>query len=204
MAVQADVTDADSVQRMLGQVINELGPVDILVNNAGIPAVRSEDATGGPPFAQSDREQWDRVMGVIMYGVMNCTRGVLEQMCERRWGRIVNIISDAGRIGEPRLVPYSAAKGSIIAFSKGLAKEVGRFCVTVNCVSPATTATDATEKWIEAHLEDLVRQYPMGRGLNRLGRPDDIAFATAFLASERAEWITGQVLSVNGGYAMPD
>jgi NAD(P)-dependent dehydrogenase (short-subunit alcohol dehydrogenase family) len=123
------------------------------------------------------------------------------------WLNAINralIISDAGRVGEPRLVAYSAGKGSVIAFAKALAKEVGRFSVTVNCVSPATTATEATEKWIQEHIDQLVRQYPMGRGLNRLGRPDDIANAVAFLASERAEWITGQVMSVNGGYSMAD
>jgi NAD(P)-dependent dehydrogenase (short-subunit alcohol dehydrogenase family) len=135
---------------------------------------------------------------------MNCTRAVIEHMCEHRWGRVINIISDAGRMGEPRLVAYSAAKGGVIAFTKALAKEVGRDCVTVNCVSPATTETEATADWIRSHLEQIVRQYPMGKGLNRLGRPDDIANAVAFLASERSEWITGQVLSVNGGYSMVD
>jgi len=204
VGVTADVTDGESVQRMVQQVAAEFGQLDVLVNNAGIPATSPEDATGGPYFADSGRADWDRTMNVIIYGVMNCTRAVIEKMCERQWGRIINIISDAGRVGEPRLVAYSTAKGSVIAFSKALAKEVGRFCVTVNCVSPATTETEATAKWIEAHLDQLVRQYPMGRGLNRLGRPDDIANAVAFLASERAEWITGQVMSVNGGYSMPD
>ena len=123
-------------------------------------------------------------------------------MCERRWGRIINVISDAGRVGEPRLVAYYMAKAGVLGFSKALAKEVGRHCVTVNCVSPATTETDATAAWIKAQGEQIMRGYPLAKGLNRLGRPSDIANAVAFLASQQAEWITGQVLSVNGGYSM--
>ncbi len=92
----------------------------------------------------------------------------------------------------------------MIGFSKALAKEVGRWCVTVNCVSPATTETETTAEWIAAQGEQIMRQYPLAKGLNRLGKPSDIANAVAFLASERAEWITGQVLSVNGGYSMAD
>ncbi len=203
IGVTADVTDSDSVRQMTKQVLDEFGQLDILVNNAGIPVSPAEES-GGPYFAQSTRNQWDRTMHVIIYGVMNCSRAVIEHMCERRWGRVISIISDAGRVGEPRLVAYSAAKGSVVAFTKALAKEVGRDCVTVNCVSPATTETEATAAWILPRIEQLVRQYPMGKGLNRLGRPDDIANAVAFLASERAEWITGQVLSVNGGYSMVD
>ncbi|MGA2285557.1 MAG: 3-oxoacyl-ACP reductase family protein [Dehalococcoidia bacterium] len=202
IGLTADVTDSESVQQMVQRALGEFGRLDILVNNAGIPVSRVEE--GGPYFTQSTRTQWDRTMHVIVYGVMNCSRAVIEHMCERRWGRIISIISDAGRIGEPRLVAYSAAKGSVVAFTKALAKEVGRSCVTVNCVSPATTETEATAAWIREHIEQLVPQYPMGKGLNRLGRPDDIANAVAFLASERAEWITGQVLSVNGGYSMVD
>jgi NAD(P)-dependent dehydrogenase (short-subunit alcohol dehydrogenase family) len=206
IGVAADVTDVDSVGAMVKQVRDEFGALDILVNNAGIPAATSQDAvpaTGGF-FAGSDRAQWDRTMGLITYGVLNCSRAVIEGMSERRWGRIVNIISDAGRVGEPRLVAYSMAKAGVIGFTKALAKEAGRFCVTVNCVSPATTETEATAAWIQAQGEQIMRQYPLAKGLNRLGRPSDIANAVAFLASARAEWITGQVLSVNGGYSMAD
>ncbi|MFQ5473452.1 MAG: SDR family oxidoreductase, partial [Dehalococcoidia bacterium] len=156
----------------------------------------------GTFFAASDREQWDRTMDLITYGVLNCSRAVIEGMSDRRWGRILSVISDAGRVGEPRLVPYSMAKAGVIGFSKALAKEVGRFCVNVNCVSPATTVTDATRQWIEEQGERIIRAYPLGRGLQRLGQPSDIANAVAFLASKRAEWIMGQVLSVNGGYSM--
>jgi 2-hydroxycyclohexanecarboxyl-CoA dehydrogenase len=205
MGVAGDVTDSDSVRAMARRVVEEFGAVDILVNNAGIPAVTTDavPSTGGF-FASSDRAQWDRTMGLITYGVMNCSRAVIEGMAERRWGRIVNIISDAGRVGEPRLVAYSMAKAGVIGFSKALAKESGRSCVTVNCVSPATTETEATVEWIRAQGEQIMRQYPLAKGLGRLGKPSDIANAVAFLASVRAEWITGQVLSVNGGYSMAD
>jgi len=96
------------------------------------------------------------------------------------------------------------AKAGVMGFSKALAKEVGRYCITVNCISPGTTLTEATAAWLQAQGEQIMRQYPLAKGLGRLGQPSDIAHAVAFLASQRAEWITGQVLSVNGGYAMPD
>jgi NAD(P)-dependent dehydrogenase (short-subunit alcohol dehydrogenase family) len=206
IGVAFDVTDYDAITSGIQAVTDELGPVDILVNNAGIPAVTTSDAipsTGGF-FAATDREQWDRTMGLITYGVLNSSRAVVEGMFERRWGRIVNVISDAGRVGEPRLVAYSMAKAGVVGFTKALAKESGRYGITVNCVSPATTLTDATREWIEAQGERIMQGYPLAKGLGRLGQPSDIANAVAFLVSTRAEWITGQVLSVNGGYSMVD
>ncbi len=205
LGVAADVTDLVAVISMMSRIVDEWGAVDILVNNAGIPVTEgSQDAAAGPFFSQSDRAQWDRTMSLITYGVLNCSRAVVEGMSERSWGRIINIISDAGRVGEPRLVAYSLAKAGVVGFSKALAKEMGRYCLTVNCVSPGTTETEATAEWLQEQGERIMRQYPLARGLNRLGRPADIADAVAFLASQRAEWITGQVLSVNGGYSMPD
>ena len=207
LGVVADVTDIDAVTAMVNRLTDEWGAVDILVNNAGIPVIETPgDATAvtGQFFSQSDRAQWDRTMGLITFGVLNCSRAVVEGMAERRWGRIISIISDAGRVGEPRLVAYSMAKSGVVGFSKALAKEMGRYTVTVNCVSPATTQTEATEAWIQAQGEQIMRQYPLAKGLGRLGQPSDIANAVAFLASHQAEWITGQVLSVNGGYSMAD
>lgn len=204
MGVAFDVTDYAAVEAGVGKVVAQFGAVDILVNNAGIPAATAQDAlpSAGGLFGQSDRAQWDRTMGLITYGVLNCSRAVVGGMAERRWGRIVSVISDAGRVGEPRLVAYSMAKAGVVGFSKALAKEMGRNCITVNCVSPATTVTDATREWIEAQGEQIMRSYPLAKGLGRLGQPSDIANAVTFLASQRAEWITGQVLSVNGGYSM--
>ena len=206
IGVSFDVTDYDAVVAGVAAIEAGLGPVDILVNNAGIPAATAQDAlpSAGGLFGSTDRAQWDRTMGLITYGVLNCSRAVIEGMNERRWGRIVNVISDAGRVGEPRLVAYSMAKAGVIGLTKALAKEAGRNAVTVNCVSPATTLTDATREWIEAQGDQILRAYPLGRGLGRLGLPSDIANAVTFLVSARAEWITGQVLSVNGGYSMVD
>jgi NAD(P)-dependent dehydrogenase (short-subunit alcohol dehydrogenase family) len=206
MGVAFDVADYAAVAGGVGEVVAKFGAVDILVNNAGIPAVASEASVPSADtfFASSSRAQWDRTMSLITYGVMNCSRAVIEGMMERRWGRIVNVISDAARVGEPRLVAYSMAKAGVVGFTKALAKEAGRHCVNVNCVSPATTVTDATREWIEEQGEQIMRSYPLARGLGRLGQPSDIANAVAFLASQRAEWITGQVLSVNGGYSMVD
>lgn len=206
IGVAFDVTDYAAVEAGVRHVLEAFGQVDILVNNAGIPAATAQDAlpSAGGLFGGTDRVQWDRTTGLITYGVLNCARAVIEPMTERRWGRIVSVISDAGRVGEPRLVAYSMAKAGVIGFTKALAKEAGSNCITANCVSPATTVTDATKDWIAAQGEQIMRSYPLARGLGRLGQPSDIANAVAFLASERAEWITGQVLSVNGGYSMVD
>ncbi len=214
LAVVADVTDQTQVQAMVDRVVQEWETVHVLVNNAGIPvesAAEMRGGFGGPYFAQQNRAAWDRVMNIITYGILNCTSAVLELMQSQAWGRIVNIISDAGRVGEPRLATYSMAKAGAAGFARALAKEVGRYRITVNCVSPGTTETEATAALFEAarqseegraRLDVIGRQYPLYKGLERLGQPQDIANAVAFLASERAEWITGQTLSVNGGYAM--
>ncbi|HET9477331.1 MAG TPA: 3-oxoacyl-ACP reductase family protein [Dehalococcoidia bacterium] len=206
IGVAGDVTDYDAISAAVARTVAEFGAVDILVNNAGIPAVTAQDAipSQGGFFPGTDREQWDRTMHLITYGVLNCSRAVVEGMQERRWGRIISIISDAGRVGEPRLVAYSMAKAGVVGFSKALAKECGRHGITVNCISPATTETEATREWIQEQGEQIMRAYPLAKGLGRLGRPSDIANAVAFLASARSEWITGQVLSVNGGYSMVD
>jgi len=215
MGVNADVTDREQVEAMVRQVIEAWGTVHILVNNAGIPApVGSGSGAGGGagPFVETRTEAWPRVMDIITYGVLNCSQACLEPMLRQEYGKIVSIISDAGRVGEPRLAVYSMAKAGVAGFSKALAKEVGRFKISVNCISPGATQTEAlagspvagagARPEDQERFQALLRQYPLGRGLQRIGQPQDIANAVAFLVSDRAEWITGQVLSVNGGYAM--
>lgn len=196
VAVACNVADYDAVQTAFGRIRQELGEADILVNNAGIASFI--------PFLDTTEEEFDRVFAVNYSGTFNCCKAAVPAMVERRFGRIVNISSVAGKRGGGFLgrTLYSAAKAGVIGFTKALAKEVGRHCITANCVSPATTETDATRAWIQAQGEQIMRGYPLAKGLNRLGQPSDIANAVAFLASERAEWITGQVLSVNGGYSM--
>ena len=197
LAVQADVMKQADLKNFHDQTIKTLGEADILVNNAG-------GRKGVADFQETGVETFREGMEFNLMSPVELIALVLPHMREQRWGRIISIISDAGRVGEPRLVAYSMAKAGVVGFSKALAKEVGRYCITVNCISPATTATEATQAWLQAQGERIMRQYPLAKGLNRLGQPADIANAVAFLASQRAEWITGQVLSVNGGYSMAD
>ena len=213
IGVQADVTDLGAVRALVDEGLARFGRIDVLVNNAGIPATRGLDAAGGafggPLFSQTTPEQWARTMDVITLGTLHCTHIVLPHMIVQGGGAIVNIVSDAGRVGEPRLAAYSMAKAGVIGFTRALAKEEGRNGIRVNCVSPGTTETEAIAGLLadaspegQARLQAILRQYPLGRRRGGLGRPQDVADAVVFLASERAQWITGQVLSVNGGYAM--
>lgn len=199
-AAPADVTGRAAVGLMVESAAAALGPIDILVNNAGI-AVPAEGETSSfemQPFAVSDPARWERTMDVITLGVMNATHAVLPGMIERRYGKIVSIVSDAGVTGEPRLVAYSMAKAGVVGFSRALAKEVGRYRINVNCVSPGSTPKDESAQPGEAQLH----LYPMGRGWERLGRASDVADPVVFLCSERAVWITGALIRASGGYAI--
>lgn len=207
-----DVTDHDAVAASLKETEAELGPVDILVNNAGVLPERRSGEVGIPEFVGSDPGHWDKFISLNFTAVMNCVDVVAPGMIERKGGRIVTVVSDAGRVGEARLAVYSGAKAAAIGFSKALAKELGKHGINVNCVSLSAVAheapmadflrLDATADNNET-LAKVLRQYPIGRGLGRLTWPQDAANAVTFLASERAEYVTGQTLSVNGGYAMP-
>ena len=215
LGVQADVTDAGAVRAMVAATVERFGRLDILVNNAGIPAAAGLGGQpggggfSGPLFKDTGPDDWRRTMEVITLGVLNCSHAVLPHMVEQGGGVILNIVSDAGRVGEPRLAAYSMAKSGVIGLTRALAKEEGRNGIRVNAVSPATTETEATAALFgdaspegQARLQAVLRQYPLGRKRGGLGRPQDIADAVAFLVSDRAQWITGQVLSVDGGYAM--
>jgi 2-hydroxycyclohexanecarboxyl-CoA dehydrogenase len=190
MAVRLDVTDSDSV----AAAVERVGPVDILVNNAGWDEAR--------PFLETDEEFWDRVIDVNFKGGLRTTRAVLPGMVERGWGRVVNIGSDAGRVGSSMESVYSGAKGGVIAFTKTIAREVARSGVTANVVCPGPTKTAFLDRIAgeggERLVESLTRAVPM----RRLGEPEDVAAAVAFLASEQAGYITGQTLSVSGGLTM--
>ncbi len=199
IAIKADVTSAADADGAVAAAIERLGGLHILVNNAGISPKGT--ATQFVTFFQSNKEHWDGDIQVIQYGVLNFCKAVLPQFVNQHYGKIVNIISDAGRVGEPRLSTYSMAKGGVVAFSKALAKEVGRDRINVNCVSPG--ATPAEERDPE-RLAAMMRAYPIGRGLGRLGVPSDLANAVAYFASDVSEFATGQLLSVSGGYSMVD
>jgi 2-hydroxycyclohexanecarboxyl-CoA dehydrogenase len=193
VGVEVDVTSRDAVTRAHEATLDWLGPVDVLVNNAGI------DVIG--PFLESDESDWERVVAVNFLGTVRCCHVVVPSMVERGVGRVVNLASDAGRVGSSGEVVYSGTKGGVIAFSKALAREVAASGVTVNCVCPGPTDTALLDQVAEVSqklYDSLARAVPM----RRIGQPTDIAPAVAFLASDGAAYITGQTLSVSGGLTM--
>lgn len=189
LAVQTDTRSYADCQRMVAAAIEAFGQVDALVNSAGV---------GGPVefFADTDPEQWDTVVDINLRGVMNCCRAVTDHMRERRYGKIVSLGSEAGKVNEKRMVVYGATKGGVIALTKGLATELGRFNINVNSVCPGVTLTPMTAYITEEMQQIATRFYPMGR----LGRPMDIAPMITFLCSDATSWITGQAISVGGGF----
>jgi 2-hydroxycyclohexanecarboxyl-CoA dehydrogenase len=196
LAVELDVTDSASVANAVSVAADSLAPIDVLVNNAGWDELR--------PFLETDEPFWDRIIDVNYKGCLRMTKAVLPGMVERNWGRIVNIGSDAGRVGSSLESVYAGAKGGVIAFTKTIAREVARNGVTANTVCPGPTETPMLAEITGAGeqgakvIEAMRRAVPM----KRLGKPDDVAAAVAFLASEQAGFITGQTLSVSGGLTM--
>ncbi len=182
----ADVCEPDQVAAAFAHVAAVLGPVDVLVNNAGVP-------DGGVPlqsFRDMPVEHWDRYLRINLHAVLHCTKTVIDGMCERGYGRIVTIISEAGRLGvPPGLTLYAAGKAGAAGFSRVLAHEVGKFGVTVNCVSLGSMDNAPVR-------EQVLKAMPT----RRYGTPDDVGAAVAYLASPEAAWVTGQTLAVNGGY----
>ncbi|MEP6625602.1 MAG: SDR family NAD(P)-dependent oxidoreductase [Acidimicrobiia bacterium] len=191
-AAVADVCDPEQVARLVAAT----GAVDILVNNAGIPA----EGFTVKSFVDSGPEDWDPLLRLNLAAVLHVTRAYLPFMIEAQWGRVLTIVSDAGRKGERKQVVYGAAKAAAMGFSRGLAAEVGRDGVTVNCIALGTMNHGQLAAAIE-HQPDLeaklARNYPVGR----IGRVDDSAPLAVLLCSDAAEWITGQVYPVDGGYA---
>lgn len=193
IGVTADISDSASVRAAADEVKSRLGPVGILVNNAAIDVIER--------FVDNTEETWDRIIAVNLRGTITVTRACLDHMIELGAGRIVNIASDAGRVGSSGEVVYSATKGGIIAFGKALAREVARNDITVNSVCPGPTDT-ALLGQVAAYSQKMHDALTRAIPLRRVGQPGDVAAAVAFLASGDASFITGQTLSVSGGLTM--
>jgi 3-oxoacyl-[acyl-carrier protein] reductase len=187
LAVVADVSSSADVARLVKETLDAYNRIDILVNNAGI----ARDQL----LLRMSEEDWDKVLGVDLKSVFLCTKAVMRYMLKARWGRVISISSIAAQVGNPGQANYSAAKAGIIGFTLTVAREVGSHGITVNAVAPGFIETDMTKKIKEEQRREIKKLIP----LDRFGTPDDVAEAVAFLASEEAGYITGQVLSVNGG-----
>jgi NAD(P)-dependent dehydrogenase (short-subunit alcohol dehydrogenase family) len=190
IAARTDITKFEDAQQMVRAALDAHARVDILINNAAVWTIKL--------FKDMTPQDYDRDIRVTLYGALNCSRAALDPMIEQKYGRIVNLISDAGRIGEPYLSIYSAAKAGVAGFTKALAKEVGRYNITVNGIAPGVTHTPGAAGFIEGAggEEKLSKAYP----LRRLAQPIDIANAILFLASDMSSYMTGQIFSVSGGY----
>jgi 3-oxoacyl-[acyl-carrier protein] reductase len=199
LTVTCDVTSEADVEAAVGEVTGRLGGIDVLVNNAGNAGPVQDPMRPAPPFWETEPKEWEPWMGTNFYGVLNCARAAVPGMVERRLGRVITVISDAGRVGEPNLAVYSAAKAGAAGFSRALAKAVGRYNVTVNCVALASMRTPGVATATEN--ADLVKSMLRSYVIRRLGEPDDAANLILFLASDAAAWITGQTYPVNGGYS---
>jgi NAD(P)-dependent dehydrogenase (short-subunit alcohol dehydrogenase family) len=184
------IANPAEVQKLHDEVVRDFGQVDILVNNAGITCDRS--------FKKMTLEMWNTVMKVDLDGVFLVTKQFIDPMAERCWGRVINISSMVAEIGSFGQANYAAAKAAVIGFTKALAREYARKGVTVNAVAPGYTKTQMMEGIPEAALDAVVKATPVGR----LGEPDEIAAGVIYLASPAAAFVTGQVLDINGGYAM--
>lgn len=194
VACTVDVSRKVDIESALRRVRDELGPVSILVNGAAISPEKD--------FVDITLEDWERVFDINMKGVFMCTQAVVPDMIAAKWGRIINISSSSAQSGAKRMVHYAASKGGVIAFTKALAQELGAFGITVNNVPPSTIYTAGLQA-VESRLAGGIEGYVNSTiPVKRVGQPEDVAHAVAFLASEASGYITGLTLSVNGGRYM--
>jgi NAD(P)-dependent dehydrogenase (short-subunit alcohol dehydrogenase family) len=189
-AYQADVADFAAVQAMVGAVVKNFGGLNIVINNAGLALRRH--------FVDSTPDDWRRQIDTCLYGAIHCCHAAAPHLEAGRNGRIVSMIGDSSRVGESGLAIVAAARAGVVALMKSLARELGRSGTTANTVSLGLVETAHDRAWVKENREKLVRLYPV----RRLGLPDDVAPMVALLASPRSGWITGQVLSISGGYSM--
>lgn len=205
LTIKTDVSNWEQVQAMVRGALDAFGQIDVLVNNVGWTVERL--------FIEKPRSEWEREIQINLWSMINCTRAVLDHMIAQKRGAIVSLGSDAGRIGEFREGVYAACKAGIIGLTKTLAREVGKYGIRLNVVCPGTTMPNSEDEVGETSMwtgslgkgwntpemrERIAKAYP----LRRIGRADDVANAVVFLASDAASFITGQTLSVSGGYSM--
>ncbi|AJO18058.1 3-oxoacyl-[acyl-carrier-protein] reductase [Bacillus sp. GM2] len=189
-AFKADVSNADEVQAMMKEAVGRFGTLDILVNNAGI--------TKDNLFMRMKEDEWDDVININLKGVFNCSKAVTRQMMKQRSGRIINITSVVGVVGNAGQANYVAAKSGVIGLTKTLAKELASRNITVNAIAPGFISTEMTDKLTKDIQDEMLKQIPLAR----FGDPSDISSAVVFLASDHASYMTGQTLNINGGMAM--
>ena len=194
-AVATDVKNMDAVQNLVESALSRFGRIDILANVAGGsagPVIETKYSL----FAESTRERWDEIIALNLYGALNCTRAVINHMIERRSGKVINFASTAGIIGMTKAAEYAAAKAGIIAFTKTLAKELGKYSINVNCISPGVIGTNRV---LQTWPEDMMQKFKSGIPLRRLGEPEEVAQVALFLASDESRYITGENIVVDGG-----
>jgi len=193
---KADITDRESIFATMQTILSDFDKVDILVNNAGWDKIE--------PFVKNTPDVWEKIVQINYMGTIHCTRAVVEHMMSRNQGRIINISSDAGRVGSTGEAVYSGTKGAIIAFSKTMARELARNRITVNTVCPGPTMTPLITAMVEvdAFIAKIFAAMDKLIPLRHMGAPEDIGAAVTFLASDEANFITGQTLSVSGGLTM--
>jgi NAD(P)-dependent dehydrogenase (short-subunit alcohol dehydrogenase family) len=189
-AYQADISDAATIKRLVDQVSQDFGGLDILVNNAGL-VMRQR-------FSETTTEDWRKQIDTCLYGALNCCHSAGPLLEKSGRGRIISIMGDSSRVGESGLALAAAARAGTIALMKSLAREWGRSGVTANSISLGLIETAHDKSWVDANREKLVKAY----AIRRLGLPSDVAPLVALLASDAGSWITGQVISINGGYSM--
>ena len=190
IACKADIADLGEVKQLVDRAANELGGLDIPVNNAGLVIRRR--------FAETSPDEWRHQIDTCLYGAIHCCHAAAPLLEASKRGRIISLTGDSSRVGESGLSIAAAARAGVIALMKSLAREMGRSGTTANSVSLGLVETEHDRGWVQANREKLVKLYP----LRRLGQPGDVAPLVALLASDRASWITGQVISISGGYSM--
>jgi len=203
IGIAADISSECDVKDMVREATDRFGKIDLFLNSAAILADNL--------FLESTPAEWERMLKICLFGPMLCLRNILPGMVERKYGRVVCVASDAARLGQARLSYYAAAKAGVIALVKSIAQEVGSSGITLNVVAPGATNTELRQEREESmrqqmgeekyarRVQSVLRMYPT----RRLGEPEDIAATITFLLSDHASWVTGQTISVNGGFAMP-